>query len=202
MKRLIPALMISMVNAAWGSEQQRSHDAHVHGHAKMTIAALGDGLEIELQSPAMNIVGFEHQANSDQDRQAVEAAREFLAKADGWIALDESSVCTLQTAKVESELLGEHDHEEHKDEQDNDHEEHKDEHDHDHDHEGEGSDQHSEFHVTVSYQCSDMKLLSSVSFSGLFTQYPGIVELDVEWVTDTRQSATELDSKNVEVNLN
>ena len=38
--------------------------AHVHGLSELAIAMEGEKLEIQFTSPAMNLVGFEHQASS------------------------------------------------------------------------------------------------------------------------------------------
>jgi len=42
------------------------HSAHLHGHAELTLALEGRALEINLASPAANIVGFEHKATSSE----------------------------------------------------------------------------------------------------------------------------------------
>jgi Protein of unknown function (DUF2796) len=40
--------------------EHREHGPHVHGVAQLNVALDGNVLWIELNSPAMNIVGFEH----------------------------------------------------------------------------------------------------------------------------------------------
>ena len=75
-------LLSSMLTAASHSEHNHSdkhpapaQQAHLHGIAKLTLVLEGDALEISLESPAANIVGFEHQAISEKHIKAVEKAR-------------------------------------------------------------------------------------------------------------------------------
>ena len=47
--------------------EEGSLEAHVHGMSDLTIAVEGGEIEIEFESPAMNIVGFEYKAQSARD---------------------------------------------------------------------------------------------------------------------------------------
>jgi Protein of unknown function (DUF2796) len=42
------------------AEERRELGAHEHGHSVLNIAIEGDRIEMELMSPGMDIVGFEH----------------------------------------------------------------------------------------------------------------------------------------------
>lgn len=59
------------------------HAAHVHGEAHLSIAAAEGELYIEFESPAANMVGFEHPPQSQKEKLALEAAARKLAGADG-----------------------------------------------------------------------------------------------------------------------
>ena len=54
------------------------HDAHVHGVAEITLAVEGREVEIVLMAPAISVVGFEHEAASEVQMEAVSSARELL----------------------------------------------------------------------------------------------------------------------------
>ncbi|WP_289285055.1 MULTISPECIES: ZrgA family zinc uptake protein, partial [unclassified Methylophaga] len=43
------------------------HESHVHGLVDMTVVIEQDKVNISLDSPAMNMVGFEHKAESEHD---------------------------------------------------------------------------------------------------------------------------------------
>ena len=48
--------------------------AHVHGLSELTVVTEGHSLEIQLISPAMDLVGFEHRASTPAHVKAVEQA--------------------------------------------------------------------------------------------------------------------------------
>jgi Protein of unknown function (DUF2796) len=58
--------------------EHREHGPHVHGMAELNVALDGNVLWIELNSPAMNIVGFEHAPQSAEQKAAVHDATETL----------------------------------------------------------------------------------------------------------------------------
>jgi hypothetical protein len=53
-------------------------DAHLHGYTELMIAIEGSALEINFESPASSIVGFEHRATSSEQFQLIEEARGIL----------------------------------------------------------------------------------------------------------------------------
>ena len=88
MRRLLLALPFALLPlaAAQASEDQHAHEhsehrslaAHEHGAAQLNVALDGNTLELALESPSMNIVGFEHAANSASDRAAAAKAEQHL----------------------------------------------------------------------------------------------------------------------------
>ena len=87
MRRLLLALPFALLPLAVAhAHDDHDHDhahgslgAHEHGVAKLNAVLDGNTLELELDSPAMNIVGFEHVASNDADKAKVAAARQQLA---------------------------------------------------------------------------------------------------------------------------
>ena len=47
------------------------HQAHVHGEATLHVVVEGNTVEIELQSPAMNLLGFEHSPETQQQKNGI-----------------------------------------------------------------------------------------------------------------------------------
>lgn len=187
-----------LIGPSWASEDHQEHDAHVHGHAEMSMALSGTELELELESPAMNLVGFEYHPKSSRDKEKVNAADAFLSRPGNWILLDKEAGCTLEKVDVESALLEKEsrEHDDHDDHGKHDeHDEHGKHDDHD-EHE-----QHADFEVTVKYRCLNADNLATVNLKGLFQQFPALEEIDVQWLTDQRQSASELDAKNSMIRL-
>ena len=151
------------------SEQQ----AHLHGVAELTLAIEGNKLEISLESPAANIVGFEHKATSKQQIKAVEQAKSILQSSPSLFSFSGSD-CVLQQATVDMSALIEQDH-------------------HDH-HDDEHGDGHSEVSADYHYQCAQGERLDSISVN-LIALFPSFEKLNVMWLSDSQQGAAELTAK-------
>ena len=55
---------------------------HVHGHWQMNAAIDGDHLQIELIAPGADVVGFEHEARTAEEKAAADELKaEMLKKA-------------------------------------------------------------------------------------------------------------------------
>ena len=128
--------------------------AHVHGLATLNLAVEGDELEIEFVSPADNIVGFEYEASTSAERNAIKAAIEKLEDASALFDLPASAGCKLHEVDVshrQDEHGGEHDHghddhghaAKHDDHDDHGHDDHgHDDHGHEAKHDDHGHDDH------------------------------------------------------------
>ena len=149
------------------SEQQ----AHLHGSAELTLALEGNSLEINLESPATNIVGFEHKATSEQQIKAVEQAKSILESSPRLFSFSGSD-CVLKQAKVDMSALIEQN-------------------GHGHHHDNEHNDSHREINANYLYQCSQGEKLDTVSVN-LIALFPSFEKLNVMWLTDSQQGATEL----------
>ncbi len=196
------------------AEEKRALAAHAHGHGALNIAVEGATLAMELEVPGFDIVGFEHAAESDADKLAVEqGVAKLLAAADLFV-LPEEAGCEVTSATAE--LHGEdshddkHDHDDHEDHKDehahNEHDDHKDEHGHDdHAHEGhddhEGGESHSEFHAEYAFTCADPGKLSQIELA-YFGVFPNAEELEVQVVSDAGAKKVEASGEAPIVALN
>lgn len=186
--------------------------AHVHGQGQLNLAIDGGELEIELIAPGADIVGFEHDANTAEDKAAVESAAAKLEDAMAILGIPAAAECILEEVEIESALLedGDHDHDDHKDEhghKDDDHDDHahkdedghKDEHDHD-DHDKKDGEQHAEFHAHYHFDCGAPAELTHLDL-GYFKQFPNAEELDVQAITASGQISTELTAEKARLDL-
>jgi hypothetical protein len=88
MRRLLLALpfaLLPLAIAHAADEHDHDHEhgslgAHEHGVGRLNAVLDGQTLELELESPAMNLVGFEHTATTDADKAKVAAVRAQLEK--------------------------------------------------------------------------------------------------------------------------
>ena len=89
-------------------EEKRELSSHEHGHVELRIAVEGSTLAIELEAPGENIVGFEHEAGTDEQKAAVDAAKARLADAAAIFTLPAEAGCTVRSSEAELHQEGEH----------------------------------------------------------------------------------------------
>ena len=174
-QRLFTAALLLAANLAafdGMAEGHRQHDPHVHGVGQLMVALDDNMLSIELESPAINMVGFEHPPGNAEEKERVHAAANLLHEGARLFTPAPAADCRLLKAEVDSELLA-------------------DEHDHsgEHDHDGEG--RHSEFHATYAFHCENPEALTHVDVH-LFRHFSAMEALAARFVTDRGQGAAEL----------
>ena len=112
MRRLLLALpfaLLPLAVAHAADEHDHEHGslgAHEHGVGRLNAALDGQTLELELESPAMNLVGFEHVATTDADKAKVAAVRAQLEKPLALFNLPKAAGCVVATQELESPLFG------------------------------------------------------------------------------------------------
>ena len=184
MRRLLLALPFALLPGFVLAAEQHDHDhhdslgAHEHGAAELDAALDGSMLEIELRSPAMNLVGFEHAPSSDADKRKIADARERLEQPDALFGLPAAAGCKLAETELESPLFeGEaHDHD-HGDEHDGDHES-----------------QHSEIHAHYHFDCATPQAIQALDLQALFKAFPGTKKIQAQLIGPNGQRGAQLDA--------
>jgi hypothetical protein len=156
------------------SPTYRDLDAHVHGVAQLNVAVDRDHLLIELDTPAMNLVGFEHPPETDEQRAAVDAARRTLKDGDQLFAPNAEADCALMSAQVDLDLSASSEHGHAQSET--------------HHHDGMV---HNDAHAEYIFHCRRPAALRGVDI-GLFDAFPRTERVRVQRITATRQDAQEL----------
>lgn len=182
------------------------HAPHEHGAANLTIAIDANMMEINMESPADNIFGFEYVPSSDEDKKTVKDAVTKLKAANTLFSIPDAAKCHLDQVNVSSAMLEkkhmEADNKKHDDEHehaDKDHDKHGDKHaDKDHDeHKGEHHDEdgdehhhaHNDVDVSWHYTCQATDKLDSIT-PHFFTVFaPRFKHLKVEWLTSAGASS-------------
>ena len=169
--------------------EKRQHDAHVHGIAALNLALEGQEVHVELDSPAANLVGFEHAPSSEADHAALDKAVATLKDGDRLFRFNAEARCRMEKADVTSALLDE-EHDEHADKHSSDHDqEKKDGHDHEK-HEDE-EEVHSDIEAAYHFECNQPGKLTQLTVE-LFEAFPGTEKLNVQYVIESKQGAAEL----------
>ncbi|HKM36247.1 MAG TPA: DUF2796 domain-containing protein [Thiopseudomonas sp.] len=178
------------------SAQEHNHDdhehshslgAHVHGVATLNIALENQQLEMQLDSPAMNIVGFEYKPSSDADKQAVADAERTLKNEQALFALTTAGQCALSSMSIDNDLIGQHDEHEHEHDNDHAHAVHSNEKD---------AHQHSDISAHYVFNCTAPSKLNSIDLAGFFKAFPKTEKINVQLVTAEAQNGVELSPSN------
>lgn len=190
MKTIQLALVTSLAALPLGAETNRHADAHEHGVSTLELAIEHHRIEMNLTSPGADIVGFEYKAESDADKDAVEAAIRLMLVPENVVTLPDAAECRL--AEVLAHLHG---HDAHEDEDhdhgDEEHEDHAEEHDA----------EHSEFHVRYIFDCAHPEDLTAIRFP-FFATFANAKEIEAQFVTETGAGAAEVERDAPELSLN
>lgn len=168
-----------------GSDEKRTHQAHVHGSGKLTLVAMDNQLMIEMLVPGFDIVGFEHQPTTDEQQQSVKAAIKQLQNSDANVSFPDDAKCQSSGSGIVETAL-EYEHDEH---QDINH----------HDHQDEGSN-HAEFHITYNFNCEDISELEYVEILS-FGQFANMKKLTAQAATESGQFSATITPKATRFNL-
>lgn len=165
-----------------------AHEAHVHGIAHMNLLVEKQAVEIDLVTPLANVLSFEHEPETEGQKQEVRdmaaimrnAGKLFILPADAQCEVKEVSMSSevispeLLSAEVEIEHQGGHEHNEHS---------------HGGGHEEEHG--HSDLDVDIAFICRNPEKLDGINV-GMFKAFPNLHEIEVQMVTPKGQSAAEL----------
>ena len=186
MKKLFIIIMVfSTIFTASAKEGDRDHlGAHEHGVAEMNIAWVKHELTIDLETPSHNFLGFEHQPKSKTQKKAIKKVAKLLKEPKQLFSLDNSS-CKIVETKIDSPFESvekghdhghkhEHKHGDEKKESHNGHSDHE-------------EDTHSEYSLHYRFDCVELKETLTVDLKPIFSQFPNLEELKVQWLSSTQQ---------------
>ena len=147
--------------------EKRQLDSHEHGVSILKIAVEGQNVQMELESPANDIIGFEHAPKNNKQKVAIENALSELQDAAGIFFPSSEANCKIDENSAEFEI------------------------------EEGRSETHSGFHVIWKMTCSDLKRFTNLetTFFELFPKAKEIeVEIisesgqnAIEWESDMKK---------------
>ncbi|WP_299878117.1 DUF2796 domain-containing protein [uncultured Cocleimonas sp.] len=212
------AFMISssaFATSVFASENEhREHGAHQHGQAQLNVILENNDLMVMLETPAMNVFGFEHEPKNVEQKKVVELAIKDLENISPYIKTDSSAECKIAKIDVDQPFDAHGEHNEHEAKDDHDHDddhkaEHKakDDHDEKHDeghakehddhedheeHEKHEESAHSDIDVEITYKCENGAKLTQLDLSAFFKRFPGFEDIDAQIIANGQQNAAEL----------
>ena len=187
MKMLASLIVIALVAPLTASAAELHHGPHQHGVGQLNLAQEKDEVEIELEVPGADIVGFDHPAASAEDRKAMDVAVTKLKDGARLFLFPAAAGCSLKEAEVEVHGgdKAEHDDGKKKEEQKNEHELER---------------GHSEFHAHYHFRCADIAAASPLDVQ-LFAFFPSAQKLAAQSISPSGQGAATLTPQNHRFNF-
>ena len=106
-------LSISSSQASEKHEKEHGHEkrqleSHEHGVSTLKIALEGQILEMELESPANDIVGFEHAPENESQKAAIAKALSLLKSKPGVFRAPSTANCKIEDVSGKFEVEKDH----------------------------------------------------------------------------------------------
>ena len=179
----VTAMLLTTIAQAEGRASHGPQTGHVHGRAQLNIVTEGRFVHIELISPAINLVGFEHAPVSEPEHAARQRAFSTLQDAERLFRFDEAADCRAERAEIApgstptAQAAAQDVHHHHEPGDDG----HEDAH-------------HTDIVATYRFVCDGPNGPSTLRV-GLFDAFPAIDGLVVQYITDSQQGGITLSSR-------
>ncbi|MFZ3184788.1 MAG: DUF2796 domain-containing protein [Pseudomonas sp.] len=187
MRRLLLALPFALLPlaATQAAEDEHAHEhaehsslaAHEHGAAQLNVALDGNTLELALESPTMNIVGFEHAAVSANDQAAAAKARQQLQDPLALFSITPGADCSVSKLEVASPVFAAAPAATNN-----------------------GS-EHSDVDADYALTCNHPEQLQALELSELFKRFPAMQKIQVQLIGPKGQQGGELSPANPRLNF-
>lgn len=159
------------------SQNYEEHSAHEHGVASLALTISGATVAVLLDSPSVNVYGFEHTPQSQAEKEIVDKVATQLQNGSELFSFDEAASCQLSQAgfKPEGTKPTESAQSEHEPSHEQD------------------VGEHSDIEYLWSFQCAHPEALKSIT-PKLFSTFSGLHQVTLQWVTEQGASAFQLES--------
>jgi len=182
----------------------RSADSHVHGGAMLSIVSEADRVFVELETPLYNLLGFEYEPQTSEEKARVSDIETQLGQPQNLIVFNKEAKCIYNEINTQVSLFDTplsddaiphgaedshshgHDHN-HKNEQAHETEMHAQSETDEHDH----SSGHKDIILSYSLTCGDLSKLKTVEVK-FFEDFPNFTKLDLVYLGPSQQTSTEL----------
>lgn len=188
-KTLLAFSLLAALSTPAHSHKHHDHDekvehigVHVHGEGQLNIVLDGRKLIIELDTPAMNVLGFEHEPSTKKQKRLVKKAEHELEHADELFVI-KGGKCRLDEVDIDLPFDDDDDDDKHDHDHDDEHKHHK--------HTHKDGDVHSDIEAEYEFKCKKPKKIKNITVN-LFEVFSGFEKLKVQWVVGDKQGAQTL----------
>jgi hypothetical protein len=154
------AAFLTLVMSSTYAEQH----AHVHGTGELAVAIDGNMLQIDLDSPLDNLLGFEHAPRDEKEKRALQAMSDKLQQAGSLFVPTAAARCVAQPTQMTPPFF---------------------------EAAGKKNDGHADVEATLSFRCEAPAALKDIDVK-LFEAFPALHKLNVQLATPHGQSAATL----------
>ena len=168
---------------------QGSLEAHVHGKASLNLVLDGQSLFIEFESPAYNLVGFEHEPKDQIQQKEVQDTLSLLSRPRKVFGFSAQAGCLVERFSVTTTMAGVG-----KNKVGYEEEHHEEEHHYHSDGDSTNKESHSEFKANYLMICSEPEKLRTIEFK-LFKEFLGLKSVQVQWINGEGQGYIELNAE-------
>ena len=198
MKNSVLFSMLTTLATSAVLAETHQHEAHVHGEARINLVVEGHEVLLELQTPAANLLGFEHAPQTNAEKQQLKTTQSLLSDPSTLLSIT-NNPCQLFNADIELPFSDHKDHH---------HEKHEDHHHKDHEHNDEEKSDyaevhgevHGEIHAEYTLRCQPDKAISQLTIP-VFDHFPGMEKLQLMWIKSNQQGSATLTATNDQVVL-
>ncbi len=166
------ALCLAMFNTSYGHAEHDSLAPHEHGIATLSLAQDGQVLEIKLDTPASNLLGFEHAAKTPADKSQLVQTETQLRKPIELFGIPSAAACSVGQTRLVSPLFEQAEHA-----------------------------NHSDIEASYQLTCSHPERLKTIDLNGFFKQFPLTNQITVQSVSETGQNVFEATASNAQPSL-
>ena len=159
---------------------QNEHKVHEHGTSNVTIALDKNVLQIQLEAPLVDIIGFEGRPKTELQKQAYKVASNKLKNWKNILKFETGS-CSNKRVAISDK--------------------HKNRHVHKHkNHDNEEKNIHTDIKVLYEFYCTDPINFKSLKVK-LFEIFPDVKKINVQWTTNSGQGQKALNLNQNEINI-
>jgi len=157
-------LLACSLSALPAAAEYRQHEAHVHGVARLDVLLDGNTLTIDLDTPAVNLLGFEHVPQNEGEEATLKQVAARLHNPAALFSLPKGAQCNAGAPSVHSPLFGNALEQQH---------------------------EHADIEASYIFTCRYPVELDGMSIN-LFRPFAGIHKIEVQQITPSKQGAAEL----------
>ncbi|MBU2893196.1 DUF2796 domain-containing protein [Colwellia sp. D2M02] len=149
------------------------HNAHQHGYAELTMIIEGNSLMVQILSPADSLLGFEHQAATEQELATLNRIKNNLASTNNILTLDNGD-CRLIDTLIDTQAV---------DPKTQSHKATK-----PYNNRSSRAENHAEIEINYQFTCASISKVNNISLE-LFKHYPAIEQVRAIWIRENKQGS-------------